>query len=139
MSHENEHLTDPATYRLKASTSGSSILLAWDYPGSTLLRVRIQRSLYGFAAYPDQGELADKRADDQAIVYEGTTGSFRDRQVRKGETYYYTFWARRNDVPGEPWTSWGGRRLRAERPSWLARTAARVKNRFKRLAGGAKR
>jgi hypothetical protein len=139
MSHMDEHITDPATYRLKASPSGSSILLAWDYPGSTLLRVRIQRSPYGFAEYPDQGELADKRADDQAIVYEGTTGSFRDRDVRRGETYFYTFWARRDEAAGEPWTSWGGRRLRAFRPSRLARALARMKAWFGRLTGRGRR
>lgn len=134
MSHETEHLTDPGTYRLKTSTSGSSILLAWDYPGSTLLRVRIQRSPNGFAEYPDQGELADKRADDQVIVYEGTAGSYRDRAVRAGESYYYSLWARRDAVPDEPWTSWGGRRLKAARPSWLARAVTRLSARAGRLA-----
>ena len=143
MSHADEHITDPRTYRLRTSTGRSCILFAWDYPGATLLRVRVQRSSSGFAERPDEDDLrgpgrpqrpgavdlrhAGLRGAGQRIVYEGTTGRFSDREVRPGARYYYTLWARRDGSYDEPWTAWERRRLRAAAPCRLARAAARLR------------
>jgi hypothetical protein len=101
--------TDVNVYRLRlAAVAEGSVVFGWDYPGSTLLRVRIVRA----------DERADGCADDLAatapdpepapdgpwrIVYDGDTGSFRDRDVRSGDARRYAVFARSGDGP---WVLW---------------------------------
>jgi hypothetical protein len=85
--HEREHLTDVNVRRLRAAAGAAHVTIAWDYPGATLLEVRILRSEVGFA------ESADE-SGGQALVYAAASGSFRDDDVRPGATYFYTVFAR---------------------------------------------
>jgi len=98
MTHATEHITDPSVFRLRASATETGVLFAWDYPGATLLRVRIQRSRDVFADDPD---------DEPAVVYDGVGGSFRDADVDAGHEYLYTVWARHAEAPGVPPGPWG--------------------------------
>jgi hypothetical protein len=133
MGHDTEHLTDPRVFRLHVNVTPQTVAFAWDYPGSTLLEVRIQRSEAEFADEPHQGSGHDKLDDDQDVVYEGTTGSFRDEDVEPEKHYFYTVWARpqpqgprprlttpgrldsMDDVPPDPggWTLWARKEVRA--------------------------
>jgi hypothetical protein len=110
--HERQHLTDVNVRRLRAAAGAAHVTIAWDYPGATLLEVRILRSEVGFAKSADEGAPAQ-----QALVYAAASGSFRDDDVRPGATYYYTVFARKPAESGEraggaasrePWTYWGG-------------------------------
>jgi hypothetical protein len=101
--HEREHLTDVNVRRLRAAAGAAHVTIAWDYPGSTLLEVRILRSEAGFAESADEagGPAADGEAAvygrapaQQAIVHSAASGSFRDTDVRSGTVYYYTVFAR---------------------------------------------
>jgi hypothetical protein len=150
MGHDTEHVTDPRVYRLHASTSPQGVVLAWDYPGSTLLEVRIQRSEVGFAEEPYRGSGHDKLDDDQDVVYDGDTGSFHDRTVEPGKTYYYTVWARPlprgwrpldvapehfdpdEDRPPDAggWVLWGTRKVKAGHVPRLRRLVARLLGRI---------
>jgi hypothetical protein len=94
VTHATEDITDPGVFRLRVSAAPSAVVFGWDYPGSTLLRVRIQRSDQEFAAESLQGAVPDKHSGSQRVVYEGDTGSFHDVDVMPGETYFYTVWAR---------------------------------------------
>ena len=113
MSHSHEHLTDVNTRRLRVSASEWSVVVAWDYPGATLLRVRILRSRDGFAAGPCDGGRPGREVE---LVYEGDTGSFHDTAVSPRTTYRYTVFAR---APGDEWTLWARLRVRTARPRAL--------------------
>lgn len=100
MSHADETLTDVYVRRLSVATGAGYVAFGWDYPGATLLEVRVVRSQRGFARTPDD----PARPLAQHIVYQGDTGSFRDVEVESGARYYYTIFARH---PGDPqWTLW---------------------------------
>jgi hypothetical protein len=110
VSHAQEHITDVNVRRLHVSGSERSVLFAWDYPGATLLRVRILRSEARPAAGPDDAALPGA---GQRLVYEGDTGSFRDLDVTPRTIYHYAVFARSGD--GD-WTLWARRSVRAARP-----------------------
>ena len=110
--HERQHLTDVNVRPLRAAAGAAHVTIAWDYPGATLLEVRILRSEVGFAKSADEGAPAQ-----QALVYAAASGSFRDDDVRPGATYHYTMFARKAAEIDEragaaasraPWTYWGG-------------------------------
>ena len=145
MTHETEHITDPSVFRLRVSAAPRAVVFGWDYPGSTLLRVRIQRSELEFAGEPEQGAAPDKHSDGQRVVYEGDTGSFRDVDVTPGATYFYTVWARPADaaraapteapadeeegLPGvvaRGWTLWARKEVRAGNVPRLRLALARL-------------
>jgi hypothetical protein len=113
VSHAGQHITNVNVRRLHVNSTERSVLFAWDYPGSTLLRVRILRSGSAHAAGPDD---ARRPGLDQLLVYDGDTGSFRDTDVKPRATYHYTVFAR---AEGGPWTMWARRTVRAARPRWL--------------------
>ncbi len=96
--HSREHLTDVHTWRLRASAGDGYVVFAWDYPGNTLLEVKILRSA-GAAVPP-----ADGMAQGQVEIYRGTNGSFRDTDVRNEHTYLYTVYARH--LGEQEWTRW---------------------------------
>jgi hypothetical protein len=110
VSHAQQHITDVNVRRLHVSSTERSVLFAWDYPGSTLLQVRILRSETGFAAGPDD---AARPGGGQRLVYEGDAGSFRDLDVTARTVYRYTVFAR---AEGGEWTPWARRTVRAARP-----------------------
>ena len=68
MSHADEVITDVNTRRLFAHVEDGHFTLGWDYPGRTLLEVRILRSEQRFAA------TADADAEGQQVVYQDVTG-----------------------------------------------------------------
>jgi hypothetical protein len=132
VTHATEDITDPSVFRLRASATSRAVVFGWDYPGSTLLRVRIQRSDEEFANEAHQGVEPDKHSDGQRVVYEGDTGSFHDADVTPGKTYFYTVWARpaiqedgisaqaaavvkeeRPDTYQVGWTLWAHKEVRA--------------------------
>lgn len=133
MGHGTEHRTDPRVYRLHVRGSSRSVLFAWDYPGASLLQVRILRSQSSFPESPD---------DDGAVVFDGASGSFRDIDVSPGRRYYYGVWARpaqsspatvedrSTKAPGQtsddPWTLWALRRVRACDPPRVQVALARL-------------
>jgi hypothetical protein len=127
-SHSSQHLTDVHTRRFFARAGDATIAFGWDYPGSTLLQVRILRSESGFAR--DAGGGAG-----QVVVYDDVTGSFHDTGLHNGTDYSYTVFARAAGESGETraagesveahesgeageagheWARWGERRLRPE-------------------------
>jgi hypothetical protein len=145
MTHATEDVTDPTVFRLRVSNTPRAVVFGWDYPGSTLLRVRIQRSDEGFASEAHQGVEPDKHSDGQRVVYEGDTGSFHDADVRPGRTYFYTVWARpavqedgisaqaaavvkeeRPDTYQVGWTLWAQKKARAGRVPLLLRVRLAV-------------
>jgi hypothetical protein len=103
--------TSVNTYRLRLAVLPEGVVvLAWDYPGSTLLRVRIMRaSLDEVAAAPRVPSLPLPSAPDLApdvhwqVVYDAESGSCRDRGVEPGRTYRYAIFARDGDGP---WVLW---------------------------------
>ena len=115
--------TDVSVFRLRlAPVADGSVVFGWDYPGSTLLRVRILRAaavaaeaLAADATEPDvaRPRLADAAAvppgpepDDRSpwqLVYDGDTGSCRDREVEPGRAYRYAVFARNGTGP---WLLW---------------------------------
>ena len=99
MSHADEVITDVNTRRLFAHVEDEHITFGWDYPGRTLLEVRILRSEQRLAASADDG--ADQ---GQQIVYQDVTGSFRDTGLRSDRPFFYTVFARQ---PGGEWVRWG--------------------------------
>jgi hypothetical protein len=99
VSHADEVITDVNRRRVRARAHADTFTIAWDYPGRTLLEVRILRS----------GERAAETADDgpdrgQVLVYQDVTGSFRDTFARADAPYFYTVFARE---PGNEWVRWG--------------------------------
>jgi hypothetical protein len=132
VSHARQHITDVNVRRLHVNSTEGSVLFAWDYPGSTLLHVRILRSGSGYAAGPDDGQ---RPGLDQLAVYEGDTGSFRDAQVTRRTTYHYTVFAR---AEGGPWTLWARRTVCTARPRFL-RLRLMAKSARLRLGGTPRR
>ena len=97
--------TDVSVFRLRlAPVADGSVVFGWDYPGSTLLRVRILRAA---AAPPPEDSIATTPASDAPglwrIVYDADTGSFRDRGVEPGRAYRYAVFARNGT---DPWVLW---------------------------------
>ncbi len=97
MSHADEVITDVNTRRVLTRAHEGGFTIAWDYPGRTLLEVRILRSNGGPAASADGGE-------GQALVYQDVTGSFHDTGLPVGQPHFYTVFARH---PGDAWVLWG--------------------------------
>ena len=89
MSHADEVITDVNRRRVMARARDDSFTIAWDYPGRTLLEVRILRSSEGLAGSPDDGP-----DQGQELVYQDVTGSFRDAPLHPDRRYYYTVFAR---------------------------------------------
>jgi hypothetical protein len=116
--HSTQHLTDVRTRRVHASTGDASAVFGWDYPGSTLLEVRILRSDRGFAPSADDGAPeaggGAAAAAGQTVVYHDVSGSFRDAGLQNGRRYYYTVFARH---PGQEWVRWGEHELRPGVPA----------------------
>ena len=98
--------TSVHVYRLRlAPLAGGAVVFAWDYPGSTLLRVRIVRT-------PAQSDRAGPNPEPSPepgpdtpwrIVYDGDTGSFRDGGLPAAGAWRYAVFARDGDGP---WTLW---------------------------------
>ena len=99
MSHAEEVITDVDRRRVLTRGHADSFTIAWDYPGRTLLEVRILRSPEGPAASADDG-----RDQGQELVYQDVTGSFRDTGLPPDQEYIYTVFARH---PGDAWVRWG--------------------------------
>jgi hypothetical protein len=99
VSHADEVITDVNRRRVRARAHEGSFTIAWDYPGRTLLEVRILRSNESVAETADDGP--DR---GQELVYQDVTGSFRDTCLRSGSPYFYTVFARE---PGGDWVRWG--------------------------------
>jgi hypothetical protein len=97
VSHADEVITDVNRRRVLTRAHDNGFTIAWDYPGRTLLEVRILRSAEGPAASADGGER-------QEIVYQDVTGSFRDTGLPPEQQYFYTVFARH---PGDAWVRWG--------------------------------
>ena len=98
MSHADEVITDVNRRRVMARARDDSFTIAWDYPGRTLLEVRILRSAERVAAAADDGI-----EEGQELVYQDVTGSFRDPGLRLDRPCYYTVFAR---DPGGEWVRW---------------------------------
>jgi len=130
--HSTQHLTDVRTRRVYASTGDGYAAIGWDYPGSTLLEVRILRSDQGFATAADDGAPEGgggaASAAGQTVVYHDVTGSFRDTGLQNGRPYYYTVFARH---PGREWARWGEYELRPGVPA--TSVAGRLPAAFRRL------
>jgi hypothetical protein len=110
--HRLETTTDVRVRRLRVAAGERYVAFGWDYPGSTLLEVRILRSTRGFAAGPGP-------STEQHLVYDDVSGSFRDTGLERGVRYYYTVFARH---PGGEWVRWGESCVRPG-----ARRAARLR------------
>jgi hypothetical protein len=124
VSHAEQHITDPGVFRLSVSTGEGYVVFGWDYPGATLLEIRIVRSTEGFAK--DRDDPA--RPVGQRIVFQGIGASFRDTDVELGTTYFYTVYARRRD--DLEWTRWSRHRVvagRPYRPGLTSRSLARLR------------
>ena len=98
MSHADEVITDVNRRRVRARAHEDNFTIAWDYPGRTLLEVRILRSSERVAETADDG--LDR---GQELVYQDVTGSFRDTCLRPDVPYYYTVFARET---GGEWVRW---------------------------------
>jgi hypothetical protein len=91
--------TDVGVHRLVASARSGAVVFAWDYPGSTLLTVRIVRASPDHKSPP----VAEPAGDSPwRVVYDGDTGSFRD-ETSAGASYRYAVFAR---LPDGPWVLW---------------------------------
>jgi hypothetical protein len=103
--------TNVNVFRLRlAAVADGSVVFGWDYPGSTLLRVRILRVAAsgagvapgatdaGVAPTPEPGPT-----DQWQVIYDGDTGSFRDRDVSAGSSWRYAVFARDGSAP---WVLW---------------------------------
>jgi len=116
--HSLETETDVAVRRLFASAGDGCVTLGWDYPGRTLLEVRVLRSTRRAAAGPDEidaiahdvaeevrGEVGagGAAAGRQVLVYQDVTGSIRDQGLENGRAYFYSVFARH---PGGRWVRW---------------------------------
>ena len=99
VSHADEVITDVNRRRVMARARDDCFTIAWDYPGRTLLEVRILRSSGAFAETAEDGP--DR---GQEVVYQDVTGSFRDAGLSDAQPYLYTIFARH---PGGEWVRWG--------------------------------
>ncbi len=117
VSHADEVITDVNRRRVMARAHEDSFTIAWDYPGRTLLEVRILRSTEGPATSADDGleEL-------QELVYQDVTGSFRDTGLSSDRPYFYTVFARH---PGGEWVRWEEYPVAARRETVADGQAAR--------------
>lgn len=106
--HRLETTTDVQVRRLRVGSGDGYVAFGWDYPGSTLLEVRILRSTAGFARESDP-------APGQQLVYEDVSGSFRDSGLERATTYFYTVFARH---PGGEWVRWEQTRVRPGARRW---------------------
>jgi hypothetical protein len=114
--------TSVHVYRLRlAPLAEGAVVFAWDYPGSTLLRVRILRASAGpapatgpdvargltgapgGAAHAPQPQPEPAPDAPWQIVYDGDTGSFRDRGLPAASAWRYAVFARDGDGP---WALW---------------------------------
>jgi hypothetical protein len=111
--------TNVNVFRLRlAAVADGSVVFGWDYPGSTLLHVRILRAAaprVGTASgAADAQPPADASAaaaptpepgptDQWQVIYDGDTGSFRDRDVSAGGSWRYAVFARDGSAP---WVLW---------------------------------
>lgn len=111
--HRLETTTDARVRRLRVAGGDGYVAFGWDYPGSTLLEVRILRSTQGFAEGPGPGA-------GQSLVYDNVSGSFRDRALERDTRYFYTVFARE---AGGVWVRWDEIRVRprARRATQLRR------------------
>ena len=98
MSHADEVITDVNRRRIVARAGGAHFTIAWDYPGRTLLEVRILRSEQGPADTPDDGPERG-----QELVYHDVTGSYRDSQPPGRPALLLSVFARH---PGGEWVRW---------------------------------
>jgi len=130
--HSTQHVTDVRTRRVYASSGDGYVAIAWDYPGSTLLDVRILRSDSRFAPNADDDAReaggGAAAAAGQTTVYHDVTGSFRDAGLHNGRPYYYTVFARH---PGGAWVRWGEYELRPGVPATAV--AGRLPAAFRRV------
>lgn len=111
--------TDVNVYRLHLTALPEGVVFGWDYPGSTLLRVRIVRALaagitdLGAVVADDSGTAGAAAVSDPdpepspdgvwRVVYDGDTGSFHDCDVAAGGARRYAVFARNGDGP---WVLW---------------------------------
>ena len=117
MNDRSRHVeTDVHVYRLRlAAVADGSVVFGWDYPGSTLLHVRILRASTAEPA-PESDPAPEPDPDPEAapdgpwrVVYDGDTGSFRDRDTAlgsgtlPGNRLRYAVFARDGDGP---WVLW---------------------------------
>jgi len=117
VSHADEVITDVNRRRVMARAHEDSFTIAWDYPGRTLLEVRILRSTEGRAESADDGP-----DEGQELVYQDVTGSFRDGCLRSDQPYYYTVFARH---PGGDWVLWGKYSVPSRRAAVVEGSSAR--------------
>ncbi len=113
--HSLETVTDVAVRRLSAAAGDGRATIGWDYPGKTLLEVRILRSTQAAAGPEDFGAVAAGvtapngtggaagAAGRAVLVYQDVTGSFRDAGLENGRAYVYSVFARH---PGGEWVRW---------------------------------
>lgn len=97
MSHTDEVITDVHRRRVMARAHRGSFTIAWDYPGRSLLEVRILRSSERAAESADDGP-----DEGQELVYQGVTGSYR-HGLTPDQPCFFTVFARH---PGEEWVRW---------------------------------
>jgi hypothetical protein len=117
-SHSTQHLTDVHTRRVYARAGDGCATFGWDYPGSTLLQVRILRSEQSFACDAEAGGARGVEGGaGQVVVYDDVTGSFRDSGLRNGTQYFYSVFAREAGGSGEAageWLRWSELKLRPQ-------------------------
>ena len=107
--HSLESETDVRVRRLFATVGDGCVTIAWDYPGKTLLEVRIVRSTGAGATNAETGDAggaapgAGADVARSVVVYEGVSGSFRDDGLEDGRTYVYSVSARHQ---GGDWVHW---------------------------------
>jgi len=104
--HSLETETDVNVRRLFATAGDRRVTIGWDYPGKTLLEVRIVRSTALPAAGPDAAVPSGRdvtAGPGVVLVYQDVTGSFRDDGLENGRAYVYSVFARH---PGGEWVRW---------------------------------
>ena len=99
VSHADEVITDVNRRRVMARARDDCFTIAWDYPGRTLLEVRILRSLRGPAETADEGP-----GEGQALVYQDVTGSFCDAGLDRARP---TTTPSSRDTRSGEWVRWG--------------------------------
>ncbi len=114
--HSTQHVTDVRTRRVFASLGDGSASIGWDYPGSTLLEVRILRSEHGFARRGRRPGAAEAQPQPPARRPCTTTSAGRSGTpvCATAVRYFYTVFARH---PGGEWVRWGEYELRPGAPA----------------------